>query len=181
MPRLLNRLTARAVETRAAPGRHADGGGLYLFIGKDGSRRWVFVWRSGGRWREMGLGSVIAIPLKRARELAAHARQRVAEGGDPIAERAQLRAREATPTFGQVAETVLANVEAEARNSKHAAQWRMTLTRYAKPLWTIPVDQIATRDVLAVLKDHWLARPETARHGPRSTDKNACGRFPPTA
>ena len=159
MPRLLNRLSARTVETRAAPGRHADGGGLYLFIGKDGSRRWVFVWRRGGRWREMGLGSVLAIPL----------------------ERAQLRAREATPTFGQVAETVLANVEAQARNSKHAAQWRMTLTRYAKPLWTIPVDQIETRDVLAVLKDHWLARPETARHGPRSTDKNACGRFPPTA
>lgn len=162
MARRLNRLSARAVETISQPGRHADGAGLYLVIGEDGSRRWVFIWRRGEKRREMGLGPANVVALKRARELAALARQAVADDRDPIAERRAKRAETATPTFGAIAEEVLANVAAEAKNDKHAAQWRMTLTEYAKPLWSRRVDQIETRDVLEVLKPHWQERPETA-------------------
>ncbi|WP_267358953.1 MULTISPECIES: integrase arm-type DNA-binding domain-containing protein [unclassified Methylobacterium] len=43
--RQLNQLTARKVAALADPGRHADGGGLYLSISKDGRRRWVFLFR----------------------------------------------------------------------------------------------------------------------------------------
>ena len=48
------------------------------------------------------------------------------------------------------------------RNDKHAEQWRMTLTEYAKAIRDKPVDQIDVADVLAVLKPHWEQRPETA-------------------
>jgi hypothetical protein len=57
MKRTLNRLSTRQVETRKKPGRHADGGNLYLKITLDGSRRWVFMYLRDGKQREMGLGS----------------------------------------------------------------------------------------------------------------------------
>jgi hypothetical protein len=38
MPRNLNRLSARRVETEKRPGRRADGGGLYLSISPSGHR-----------------------------------------------------------------------------------------------------------------------------------------------
>ena len=40
------------------PGRHADGGGLYLVVNKGGSKQWVFLFRFGGRPREMGFGGL---------------------------------------------------------------------------------------------------------------------------
>jgi integrase len=48
------------------------------------------------------------------------------------------------------------------RNSKHAAQWEMTLRDYAAPLRRLPVDKITTDDVLSVLKPLWNEKPETA-------------------
>jgi integrase len=48
------------------------------------------------------------------------------------------------------------------RNSKHAAQWEMTLRSYAGPLRRLPVDTITTEDVLSVLKPLWIEKPETA-------------------
>jgi integrase len=49
------------------------------------------------------------------------------------------------------------------RNAKHAAQWRMTLTTYAKPLRHRPVDDITTQDVLDLLQPLWRRVPETAQ------------------
>ena len=40
--RTLNRLSAKEVEKLKTPGRHSDGGGLYLAIDNGGRRRWVF-------------------------------------------------------------------------------------------------------------------------------------------
>jgi integrase len=48
------------------------------------------------------------------------------------------------------------------RNSKHAEQWVMTLRDYSAPLRRLPVDKIATDDVLSVLKPLWNEKPETA-------------------
>jgi hypothetical protein len=68
MAREVNRLTARKVQTLLAPGRHADGGGLYLTISDAGAKSWIFLYRHAGRRREMGLGGVLAVPLARERE-----------------------------------------------------------------------------------------------------------------
>jgi hypothetical protein len=73
MPQRIHRLSARGVATLSAPGRHADGGGLYLSISKDGAairRRWVFLYRRHGRLKEMGLGGAMTVTLAQARELA---------------------------------------------------------------------------------------------------------------
>jgi hypothetical protein len=49
--RTLHKLTARAVSTLKAPGRHSDGGGLYLSISDGGRKRWTFMFTRGGKQR----------------------------------------------------------------------------------------------------------------------------------
>jgi integrase len=111
----------------------------------------------------MGLGALRDVSLPQARQMAVVAREHVRAGCDPIAEREHLRlASQAVPTFGAVADDLVAGIEHGFRNEKHRAQWRMTLTKYAGPLRAKPVDQITTTDVLGVLQPLWQSKPETA-------------------
>lgn len=159
MPRTLNRLSARTVATITKPGRHADGGRLYLNVSTGGAKSWVFMWERDGRQREMGLGSVTDVPLALAREFAQTARQQLAAGLDPIEERRKQRAM---PTFGEVADKLVAELAPGWRNKKHAYQWRLSLEVEAKPLRSIAVDQVTTADVLKVLQPIWTTKAETA-------------------
>ncbi len=177
-----NRLNARQVVTIARPGRHADGGGLYLSVDPSGARRWLFLFRwkanpsqpGTGKLREMGLGSAQVVSLAAAREAAAEARRLVASGVDPIATKRQAKERSSPVTFGEVAETHIAAMAPAWRNPKHVEQWRMTLSvargddgafldgGYCAKLRTKPAADIATEDVLAVLAPIWAEKNETA-------------------
>ena len=162
MARGMHRLSARRAAT-AKPGRHGDGGGLYLIVSSTGARKWVFRFSFAGKVTEMGLGSANVISLGEAREKASKARRTLAEGKNPIENRRKDRALNARrPTFGEIADALIEAKSPEWRNPKHRAQWKMTLQSYAAPLRSRPVDQIDTADVLAVLKPHWLEKPETA-------------------
>jgi integrase len=158
MVRKINRLNARAVATLQANGRHADGGGLYLSISPNGGRRWVFLFRWHGKPTEIGLGSARDVTLARARELAFQARSRLAEGANPKDARRPAEGA----AFGECADRLIEAMGPSWRNSKHAAQWEMTLREYAAPLRRLPVDKITTDDVLSVLKPLWNEKPETA-------------------
>lgn len=101
--------------------------------------------------------------LAEARARAAAARKLVEDGLDPIeVGKRSVSEPPPVPTFGQMADEVVASLEEGWRNDKHRAQWRMTLTTYAKPLRDKLVSDIRTEDVLVVLKPIWLAKPETA-------------------
>ena len=170
MARAVNKLSARAVATLNKPGRHSDGGGLYLSITKSGNslrRRWVFLFRWEGKQQEMGLGSAGSVSLAKARELAAVCRSELVAGRSPLEQRrhqqkAERLARNGQKTFGEVADELIAAKSPEWRNAKHRAQWNMTLEVYAAPLRPMPVADITTDDVLAVLHPIWLEKPETA-------------------
>ena len=151
-------LTTRKVQT-AKPGKYSDGGNLYLIVSPSGSRKWVlrFTWR--GRAKEMGLGSAAVVSLADAREKAAVARRKLAQGLNPIEDR---KRNGGIPTFGEMADSVREALSAGFRNEKHKAQWKSTLETYAAPLRTKPVDTITTDDILAVLKPIWTLKPETA-------------------
>ncbi|MEQ1717889.1 MAG: integrase arm-type DNA-binding domain-containing protein [Hyphomicrobium sp.] len=167
MARQIHRLSARTVATKTTPGMHADGGGLYLRIseGTKAGKRWVFLFRrpADGKRCEIGLGGASgasAVSLATARDKAAAARAHLAEGRDPRA--ARDAASNTVPTFAELAERHIATMVPSWRNSKHAAQWEMTLREYAKPLRDMPVDQITTAHVLAALHPIWSTIPETA-------------------
>ena len=119
MPRRINLLAAKTVENpRLAPGRHADGGGLYLVAeatdpgGRVTRRRWVSLYQSPTkkRRREAGFGSFPEVGLAAARAQREAWRAKVAAGVDPIEEREaeqarkQADARAAAETFGVLAE-----------------------------------------------------------------------------
>jgi integrase len=159
----VKKLSARAVATVIRPGRHSDGAGLYLNVTRSGARSWLFIWRKDGRRREMGLGSAGSVSLARARELASACRAQVAAGLDPIKARdAASEINPEKPIFGAIADALIAAKKSEWRNEKHLAQWRVSLTEFAAPLRSRPVDEIDTAAVLAVLTPLWQTRPETA-------------------
>ena len=158
----LHRLTPGECKmSRTRRGRAADGGGLYLSFTAAGTKSWTFVWQHGGRFREMGLGSYPAITLKRARELAHDLRQVVANGGDPIADRQRGEGR--AKTFGDVADAFVDTMSPQFSNEKHVGQWKMTLgDAYCKSLRSRPIADVATDDVVKVLRRVWAKKPETA-------------------
>jgi integrase len=172
--RSINRLSARTVEVITMPGRHADGGGLYLIVdaqrgGTDQprkpARRWAFIFRWDGRLREMGLGGAASIPLSRARELAAQYRAMLAGNENPIEVRraeARTQAQAAARTFGELAGEFHEAHRAGWKNKKVVVQWLTSLERYCGAIWPMPVEKIGTDDVLAVLQPIWTAKAETA-------------------
>jgi integrase len=175
MARARNKLTAKQAVTLTAPGRHSDGGSLYLVIDGQGEamrRRWLFLFQWNGKRREMGLGSAAVVsrsenklvtPLAKAREARDDAERMVREGKDPIAARDLARDEQAAkPTFGSVTDELIAAKESQWRNEKHRWQWRHTLEVYAATLRTRPVDEVDTAAVLEVLKPLWSEKPETA-------------------
>lgn len=159
MARTEKKLSAREAETLTRPGRHSDGGGLYLSIDASGRRRWVFMYTSNGRRVELGLGSTSTRSLKEARAEAALLRSSLARRLDPRAERGKSTAK---PTFGEFADEYVEAMRASWRNAKHAAQWSMTLREYAKPLRHLPIDAVTTDEVLRTLRPIWKRTPETA-------------------
>jgi integrase len=72
------------------------------------------------------------------------------------------RAQREIPTFGTLADDVIAAHETSWRNEKHKAQWIRTLLVDAAALRSMRVDRITTDDVLNVLKPIWTEKPETA-------------------
>jgi integrase len=159
----INRLSARAVAAIAKPGRHADGGNLYLRIDKGGAKSWVFFYRLNGRQREAGLGGINSISLSKAREKAAKFRELLVDGRDPIDARQAARTeRDGRKTFGVVAYAFLEAKTEGLRNAKHKGQWRRTLETYALPIWHKPIDTIDTAAILEILKPVWQSKPEQA-------------------
>jgi integrase len=152
------RLTARKVQT-AKPGKYSDGGNLYLIVSQTGSRKWVLRYTFRGAAKEMGLGSASVVPLAVARENAAVALRKVAQGLNPIEDR---KRDDGIPTFGEMGDAVREALSEGFRNDKHKAQWKSTLDTHAAALRSKPVDTIGTDDVLAVLKPIWMRIPETA-------------------
>lgn len=159
MARPEKKLSSQEVKSLTSPGRHSDGGGLYLSIDASGRRRWVFMYTSNGRRVELGLGSTSTRSLKEAREDAASLRASLARGLDPRVERSKSTTK---PTFGEFADEYVEAMRPSWRNAKHAAQWSMTLTEYAKPLRRLPIDAVTTEEILRTLRPIWRRTPETA-------------------
>lgn len=163
----------------ARPGRHADGGGLYLLVKPTGAKSWVLRVVMQGRRRDFGLGSVSLAPpppgieevpigrrkvlsLAEARQKAEEGRRYAKNGIDPAVEWAKIS--KIIPTFEKHARAYHDAAQAGWRNGKHGAQWLSTLEAHAFPvIGAMRVDEIEASDVQRVLMPIWLSLPETAR------------------
>lgn len=164
MPKVVvNALDAMQVKKETRPGYHADGGGLYLLVAKNGYG--YFVWRGTvqGRRQELGIGPARDVKLKDARETARQWRNIARAGGDPKAERDKNKRK--AITFAEAARQVhKEQVAPQAKNPKHAMQWLTTLEVYAFPvIGALPVHTIDSGDILKVLAPIWTEKAETAR------------------
>ena len=144
MARKAKELSALEVGRMKIPGNHAVGGvaGLYLYINDAGARSWVLRTMVGDKRRHMGLGGFPDVLLAQAKEKARKARDDIAQGVDPIAQRkaatSLLRSQQATEkTFEQAAEGFLEAHGDTWRNPKHRAQWASTLKTVAVKLFRI--------------------------------------------
>jgi integrase len=175
MPKKVSNALTPLTVKNAKPGSYADGGGLRLVVKETGARSWVYRYMLKGRSRDIGLGPAAGpgtVALAKARDLADDLRREVKAGIDPLDQREQLVAEEAAAaqaaaiagiTFKASAEAYIAAHEESWRNDKHRQQWRNTLNTYVYPtMGDIPVADIDTAHVMAVLEPIWRAKPETA-------------------
>ena len=161
------RMTALGVRRLVTPGRHGDGGGLYLQVRDAEHRSWLYRYRLHGRDREMGLGPLSDVPLAEARDAALACRKLVRAGIDPIehrqAQRAAQKAEAAGFTFQEVAARYIKAHEAGWRNAKHAWQWSQTLQAHVYPVFGDRlVATVDTAAVLLALEPLWRTKNETA-------------------
>jgi integrase len=169
MARVINQLTEARIRDLTASGFHADGSGLYLQIRPSGTRSWIFRFTLNGRTRDMGLGALSDVSLVKARAKAAGARALRDDGVDPIDRAVELAAASAAPkravgvTFEDAAEKYMADKLKRLRSATHRGQWRTTLERFAYPIiGQMPIAEIDTSHILAVLRPIWDIRCETA-------------------
>lgn len=94
MPRKVIQLTDSAIKAarpQEKPYKLSDGEGLYLEIMPTGSKLWRLKYRRFGKENRLALGSYPEVTLVQARKKRSEARQLMAEGKDPSAERQAVK------------------------------------------------------------------------------------------
>ena len=180
MPRLTNRLTnAKIAELLATPRvlqpgksrefRYPDGNGLYLVITLLGAAHWVLRIRYDGRERDIGLGSLNTTALAEARQKAIDTRRQVRiEHVDPIKEKrtqriARIKAAKATTVRQAVAEFFPVHTR-NWRGDANKKVWMAAFNTHVFPkVGDVPIREIDTDWMLAILEPIWLTTPNLGR------------------
>lgn len=136
----------------------ADGNGLYLQVSTNGGKWWRFRYFFGGKEKMISFGTYPDISLAEARNKRHEARNMVANGIDPSAERKALKealagqAAEIENSFGVVAREWHGKFSVQW-STGHAATIMDRLTRDVFPwLGNKPVREVKPVDLLAVLR-----------------------------
>lgn len=153
---ILHKLSPRKAATISGPGRHSDGGNLYLSITKTGTRSWSFFYRSpSGRRREMGLGSAMpgGITLADARTKAQTARDMLAHGVDPLDHKRQVKAAKPaeSPMFLPFARDHVRD-KSPTWSTSWRRNWISAVETHCRPLHGLRLADIGTDDILAVMR-----------------------------
>lgn len=139
------KLTDAKLRNLTTPGKHADGGGLYLEVTPAGGRYWRLKYRFGGKEKRLAFGVYPTVSLKEARERREAAKQMLDRGNDPGELRKAAKARvaiEAANSFQMVA------LEWHKANSKRWAA--VTATKVLTHLEADVFPSIGNRPISAV-------------------------------
>lgn len=161
----LNKLTSAQVKN-AKPGKHSDGGGLWLHKRPDGGAQWFLRVTIHGRRREMGLGGLQYVSLKEARETAEQWRTVVRQGKDPVKERDRQRrdAAKEDHTLAVIAEEAFEARKAKLKGDGKAGRWFSPLELHVLPkIGRVPVEELDQQDIKNTLAPIWHTKADTAR------------------
>jgi integrase len=163
-----DKMSPRAITSLRRHGRHRVSDNLYLQVGKDGRRSWVFRYQHGGRAHMMGLGAADLRSLAEARDMAHELRRRLhLEHVDPLqhrrVERAQAKLEAARSiTFKECAERFLKAHELNW-SSRHRQAWYNSLAQHVLPgLGDVPVSALGKDEIVRCLEPIWHSLPVTA-------------------
>ena len=144
-----------------------DGEGLYLFISKNGSKLWRFIYTYEKKQRKLALGGYPAITLELARRKAEDARSAITNGKDPSEVRSKKkkdcqlmlsnnqRVTDGLPILNSFADLTAQWLQSISHLTSESTQTKKTsrLKRLALPLiGDMSISAIKSSDVLAILK-----------------------------
>jgi len=171
MPKNTKVLTALEVGRIKDPGTHLVGtvAGLALNVTPSGAgRSWLLRTMVAGKRREFGLGPYPEVTLAMAHQKARDFKEKIRQGIDPIAEKKEaarllMAERFKGKTFNECATAYVLAHAPTWTNPKHRQQWENTLAQYCGPVvGELPVGQVDTAAVMAVLQPIWTTKTETA-------------------
>ena len=173
MPRIAKELGPLAIKGLTTAGLHPVGGvaGLMLQVSPSGARSWLLRVKVGHKRREIGLGAFPGVTLAMAREKAQGKRDDIANGIDPVAQRAAARQsiveqqqeeKALAWTFKRCAEAYIKAKKPGWRNVKHGTQWENTLATYAYPvIGDVLVRNVDITHITNIIEPHWATKNET--------------------
>ncbi|GAB2663041.1 tyrosine-type recombinase/integrase [Arenimonas aestuarii] len=144
-----------AVKVRSAgPGKHFDGGGLYLHV-KEQGRYWRLKYRVAGREKLLALGVFPEVSLAEARQRREEARSVIRHGGDPAANRRAQKAaalESAANSFEALAAEWLGRQARDMAPKTYAKAERVFSQMLNPWVGQIPVDQVTPQEMLKALR-----------------------------
>lgn len=144
-----------------------DGGGLFLFVGANGSKLWRFVYSFNGKRRKIAFGPYPDNTLETARRKAEEAREQLANGIDPCEVRKQSKAankQAATDqtrlkaglpivnSFEYVCREWLAATAHKTREQTQQKKLRRFELYVFPAIGQTPIDAVKSPDVFAIIK-----------------------------
>jgi integrase len=171
---MIEKLTGKQIKN-AAPGHHADGGGLYLQKRESGLGSWIFRYMRNGKETWLGLGSLDTINVIEAREQARQMRQMLLAGKDPAIERRERRAEQAkqqaaTILFRDAWTQVVNARKGEWKNGDTLRQWELSFASIDRALGSVPCHLIDANVIRLALAAEWKRTQVTAERTRQRTE-----------
>ncbi|WP_288131792.1 tyrosine-type recombinase/integrase [Microbulbifer sp.] len=133
-----------------------------------GARSWILRTMVGTRRRDIGLGGYPDVTLSMARQKAREAKELIAQGVDPVADRkarrsALLAEQAKAVTFEALARDFVEKKAEEYKTAKQVQKLETMLKTYAFPhIGRMVVGDIERAHIIAMLSPIWKSKTETA-------------------
>lgn len=167
MDKAMKKLNSNQVARIRKPGLHRIERSFFIKVRPGGSRQYVQRLIIGGKPRDIGLGGADVVTLDEARAAALQNRTLLAQGINPLAQKAETAKAVAVsvcPTFADLEKVAFENKSAGWKAASRTKKvWQSAMGAYVLPaIGNKPIDQIEGQDVLAVLRPLYLDKRDMA-------------------
>ncbi|WP_398496232.1 tyrosine-type recombinase/integrase [Variovorax sp.] len=135
--------------------RLTDGGGLYLEVATNGSKRWFWKYLFSGKEKRLALGSYPDVSLKAARSARDDARKQQQAGTDPAQQRRldKLKRKVSAESTFEIVAREFHSAKVSGWSQHYGKRWLERLEKDVFPwLGSLPIDQITAPLLLQTLR-----------------------------